>query len=146
MLLTWHQGESYPSDRTCSIPYDIDIPHSSWGQQAPTEFEIYANSEDSSAPTYRNSRTRQIAVLKLHMNKISRSALDAVGTSWKGLHRYYVLSGSVEAKYDSAMVTYTVKLAGKQTPPKKTLPPLETNLTCRLVGEIHDVVSVEYMD
>lgn len=30
-----------------------------------------------------------------------------------GYHRYYSVSGVIEAHYESAMITYTVKLGGK---------------------------------
>jgi hypothetical protein len=74
---------------------------------------IYANSVDSVAPIHMNKNTRQIATLELDPSKVPSYTKEAAGKTWMGFHRYYEVGGVIEARYDSALITYTAKLAGK---------------------------------
>jgi hypothetical protein len=65
-----------------------------------------------------NENTRQIATLELDLSKVPYYTKKAAGKTWMGLHRYYEVGGVVEARYDSALITYTAKLAGKIVQPQ----------------------------
>lgn len=92
------------------------------GHAPQTEIEIYANDDDVKPPIHLNTRTNCVATLSLDLNKIPQQIKQAAGKRRMGLHRYYCLSGVIEASYGSAQITYTVKLG----------------------GVTHDVISVRY--
>lgn len=112
--LTLSQGESYPEDRPSTIEYQCDIPVSGYGHEPQTEIEIYCN-DDSKPPVHVDSRTHCVATLSLDLNKVSSSAKRTAQVVRMGYHRYYSMEGAIEARYESAKITYTVKLGGKQT-------------------------------
>jgi hypothetical protein len=112
--LTSLQGESYPENRPSTIEYQCDIPVSGYGHEPQTEIEIYCN-DDPKPPVHVDSRTRCVATLSLDLNKVSSSAKRTAQVVRMGYHRYYSMEGAIEARYESARITYTVKLGGKQT-------------------------------
>ncbi|RCI08728.1 hypothetical protein L249_4681 [Ophiocordyceps polyrhachis-furcata BCC 54312] len=105
------KGQSYPEGRPSSIEYQCDIPVS-MGHVPQTEIEIFSNEEDATPPIHVNSRTRCVATLSLDLDKIPNAVKLAAGKTRMGCHRYYCLSGVIEASYGSAMITYSVKLGG----------------------------------
>lgn len=82
------------------------------GHVPQTEIEIFSNDEDAKPPVHLNSKTRCVATLSLDLDRIPKTAKLAAGKTRMGWHRYYCLSGVIEASYGSAMITYTVKLEG----------------------------------
>ncbi|PFH56756.1 hypothetical protein XA68_16039 [Ophiocordyceps unilateralis] len=105
------KGQSYPEGKPSSIEYQCDIPVS-MGHVPQTEIEIFSNEEDAKPPTHVNSRTRCVATLSLDLDRIPNAVKLAAGKTRMGWHRYYCLSGVIEASYGSAMITYSVKLGG----------------------------------
>ncbi|RDA89179.1 hypothetical protein CP532_0517 [Ophiocordyceps camponoti-leonardi (nom. inval.)] len=105
------KGQSYPEGKPSSIEYQCDIPVS-MGHVPQTEIEIFSNDEDTTPPVHVNSRTRCVATLSLDLDRIPNAAKLAAGKTRMGCHRYYCLSGVIEASYGSAMITYSVKLGG----------------------------------
>ncbi|KAL3954664.1 hypothetical protein ACCO45_010227 [Purpureocillium lilacinum] len=105
------KGQSYPEGKPSSIEYQCDIPVG-MGHLPQTEIEIFSNGEEGEPPVHVNARTRCVATLSLDLEKIPKSTMLAAGKTRMGWHRYYCLSGVIEASYGSAMVTYTVKLGG----------------------------------
>lgn len=75
---------------------------------------IYSNDDDAEAPVHLNSSTKYVATLSLDLSKIPRSVKRNAKKRRMGRHRYYCLSGVIEASYGSAKITYTVKLGGRQ--------------------------------
>lgn len=57
-----------------------------------------------------------------------------------GYHRYYSVSGVIEAHYESAMITYTVKLGGKYLD-NRGCKQFDTDFS---TGVTHDVINVRY--
>lgn len=82
------------------------------GHEPQTEIEIFSH-EDDVLPKHVSGTTKCVARLSLDLAKIPKSAKMAAGKTRMGWHRYYCLNGVIEAKYGSAMVTYTVKLGGR---------------------------------
>ncbi|PHH88276.1 hypothetical protein CDD83_7760 [Cordyceps sp. RAO-2017] len=105
------KGQSYPEGKPSSIEYQCDIPVG-MGHVPQTEIEIFSNDEDATPPVHINSKTKCVATLSLDLDKIPKTTKLAAGKTRMGWHRYYCLSGVIEASYGSAMITYTVKLGG----------------------------------
>ncbi|RDA91201.1 hypothetical protein CP533_4836 [Ophiocordyceps camponoti-saundersi (nom. inval.)] len=123
------QGQSYPEGKPSSIEYQCDIPVA-MGHVPQTEIEIFSNDEDTTPPVHVNSRTRCVATLSLDLDRIPNAVKLAAGKTRMGCHRYYCLSGVIEASYGSAMITYSVKLGG----PANDAPP--STLAAQLVENI----------
>ncbi|KAK9440314.1 phosphatidylinositol 3 [Metarhizium brunneum] len=104
------KGESYTEGIPTAIDYQCDIPVSS-GPVPQTEIEIFCN-DDPEPPIHCTSRTTCIATLALNLDKIPMSTKNAAGVTRIGNHRYFCLTGAIEASYGSAMITYKVKLGG----------------------------------
>lgn len=105
------KGESYTEGIPTAIDYQCDIPVSS-GPVPQTEIEIFCN-DDPEPPIHCTSRTTCIATLALNLDKIPMSTKNAAGVTRIGNHRYFCLTGAIEASYGSAMITYKVKLGGE---------------------------------
>jgi hypothetical protein len=105
------KGESYAEGTPTTIDYQCDIPVSS-GPEPQTEIEIFCN-DDPVPPVHCTSRATCIARLSLNLDRIPMSTKTAAGVTWIGNHRYYCLTGGIEATYGSAMITYKVKLGGE---------------------------------
>ncbi|KAG6018818.1 hypothetical protein E4U40_007739 [Claviceps sp. LM458 group G5] len=104
------KGQSYPEGLFAAIDYGIDIPVGC-GPSPQTEIEILCNDE-AEPPVHCTSRTRCIARLSIDLDRIPMSTKVAAGITRIGGHRYYCLTGAIEASYGSAMVKYRVKLGG----------------------------------
>ncbi|KAG5991554.1 hypothetical protein E4U43_004005, partial [Claviceps pusilla] len=104
------KGQSYPEGLFAAIDYAIDIPLGS-GPEPQTEIEILCN-DDPEPPVHCNSRTGCIARLSLDLDRIPSSTLQAAGVTRINGHRYFCLTGAIEASYGSAMITYKMKLGG----------------------------------
>ncbi|CAM1502083.1 Fc.00g040670.m01.CDS01 [Cosmosporella sp. VM-42] len=105
------KGESYPEGKPSIIEYQCDIPVM-LGHAPETEIVIYSNDDDIKAPVHLNPTTTCVATLTLDLNKIPKSVKRNAKKRRMGWHRYYCLSGVIEASYGSANITYTVKLGG----------------------------------
>lgn len=105
------QGQSYPEGTPTTINYQCDIPVSC-GPVPQTEIEIFCN-DDPVPPVHCTYGTACIATLSLNLDRIPMSTKTAAGVTRIGNHRYYCLTGAVEASYGSAMITYKVKLGGE---------------------------------
>lgn len=106
------KGQSYPEGKPSTIEYQCDIPVGT-GHVPQTEIEIFSNDEDETPPVHVDANTRCVATLSLDLDKIPKTVKLAAGKTRMGWHRYYCLSGVIEASYGSAMITYTVKLGGR---------------------------------
>lgn len=115
------QGESYPEGKPSSIEYQCDVPVM-LGHSPQTEIDIYSNNDDEKAPVHLNSTTRYVGTLSLNLGKIPKSVKRTAKKRRMGWHRYYCLSGAIEARYGSANITYTLKLGGKQNVPLSSDP------------------------
>ncbi|KAG6321069.1 hypothetical protein E4U44_005536 [Claviceps purpurea] len=104
------KGQSYPEGLFAAIDYGIDIPVGC-GPSPQTEIEILC-SDEPEPPVHYTSRTRCIARLSIDLDRIPMSTKVAAGITRIGGHRYYCLTGAIEASYGSAMVKYRVKLGG----------------------------------
>lgn len=82
------------------------------GHSPQTEIAIFSNDKDKRPPIHVDVNTRCVATLSLDLDKIPKTAKLAAGKTRMGWHRYYCLSGIIEASYGSAVITYTVKLGG----------------------------------
>lgn len=91
------------------------------GHVPQTEIEIFSNNDEGTAPVHVNKRTRCVATLSLDLDKIPKAAKLAAGKTRMGWHRYYCLSGVIEASYGSAMITYTAKLGGEPSQEQTTV-------------------------
>lgn len=60
-----------------------------------------------------------------------------------GYHRYYSMEGVIEATYESARITYAVKLGGKTLERINLGSGLPIDLS---TGVTHDMVTVRYED
>lgn len=107
------QGESYLEGKPSSIEYQCDVPVM-LGHSPQTEIDIYSNDDDEKAPVHLNSTTLYVGTLSLNLSKIPKSVKQKAKKRRMGWHRYYCLSGAIEARYGSANITYTLKLGGKQ--------------------------------
>lgn len=105
------QGQSYPQGTPSTIDYQCDIPVGT-GHAPQTEIEIFSHDQDATPPKHVNSQTRCIATLSLDLTQIPDQVKTAAGETKLGSHRYYCLSGVIQARYGPAMVKYSVKLAG----------------------------------
>ncbi len=95
------------------IPYQVDVPVSSSGVDPGEDSPIYVSDGD---PIHKDYSVRQIANLRIDFDKVPQAVKDKAGKAWKGRvipHRYYRLEGDYEATYDSAVITYQLKLAGE---------------------------------
>ncbi|KAG6005421.1 hypothetical protein E4U21_000201 [Claviceps maximensis] len=104
------KGQSYPDGLFAAVDYGIDIPLGS-GPEPQTDLEILCN-DDPEPPIHCNSRTRCIARLSLDLDRIPSSTLHDAGVTRLNGHRYFCLTGVIEASYGSAMITYKIKLDG----------------------------------
>ncbi|KAG5971234.1 hypothetical protein E4U55_001289, partial [Claviceps digitariae] len=104
------KGQSYPEGLFAAIDYGIDIPLGS-GPPPQTEIEILCN-DDAEPPVHCNERTGCIARLSLDLDRIPSSTFRAAGVTRINGHRYFCLTGAIEASYGSAMITYKIKLGG----------------------------------
>lgn len=82
------------------------------GHKPQADIEIFSNEVDDEAPIHISTTTKRVATLFLDLHKIPKSAKAAAKKKKMGWHRYYCLTGVIEASYGSAMITYTVKLGG----------------------------------
>ncbi|RFU77784.1 phosphatidyl inositol 3-kinase [Trichoderma arundinaceum] len=114
------KGQSYPEGKPSKIEYQCDIPVF-MGHKPQADIEIFSNDDDLEAPTHISATTKRVATLFLDLHKIPKSAKTAAKKKKLGWHRYYCLTGVIEASYGSAMITYTVKLGGESGPPPSTL-------------------------
>ncbi|KAK5991079.1 Protein kinase rad3-like protein, partial [Cladobotryum mycophilum] len=107
------KGESYPEGRPCTIQYQCDVPVL-LGHSPQTEINIFSHDGDGPVPMHVDSNTRLVATLYLDLHKIPKSVKAAAGKTKMGWHRYYCLSGVIEAHYGSAMVTYALELGARE--------------------------------
>lgn len=105
------KGESYVEGKPSSIEYQCDVPVM-LGHSPQTEIDIYSNDDDEKAPVHLNSTTLYVGTLSLNLSKIPKSVKQKAKKRRMGWHRYYCLSGAIEARYGSANITYTLKLGG----------------------------------
>ncbi|KAK7426780.1 hypothetical protein QQZ08_006680 [Neonectria magnoliae] len=105
------KGESYPEGKPSIIEYQCDVPVM-LGHTPQTEIDIYSNDDDAKAPIHFSATTRHMGTLSLNLNKIPIAVLRRAKQRRMGWHRYYCLSGVIEARYGSANITYTIKLGG----------------------------------
>ncbi|KAL7795830.1 hypothetical protein V8C37DRAFT_373579 [Trichoderma ceciliae] len=105
------KGQSYPDGKPSKIEYQCDIPVF-MGHKPQADIEIFSNDDDRKAPIHISATTKRVATLFLDLHKIPKSAKTAAKKKKMGWHRYYCLTGVIEASYGSAMITYTVKLGG----------------------------------
>lgn len=91
------------------------------GHKPQADIEIFSNDDDREAPIHLSGTTKRVATLFLDLHKIPKSAKSAAKKRKLGWHRYYCLTGVIEASYGSAMITYTVKLGGSfaRVPPSQ---------------------------
>lgn len=83
------------------------------GHKPQADIEIFSNDDDREAPIHiGGGTTKKVATLFLDLHKITKSAKSSAKKKKMGWHRYYCLTGVIEASYGSAMITYTVKLGG----------------------------------
>lgn len=82
------------------------------GHKPQADIEIFSNDDDREVPVHISATTKRVATLFLDLHKIPKSAKTAAKKKKLGWHRYYCLTGVIEASYGSAMITYTVKLGG----------------------------------
>lgn len=82
------------------------------GHKPQADIEIFSNDDDLDAPIHISGTTKRVATLFLDLHKITKSAKSSAKKKKLGWHRYYCLTGVIEASYGSAMITYTVKLGG----------------------------------
>lgn len=136
------QGESYPEGRPSTIEYQCDIPVSGNGFEPQTEIEIFCNDE-TTPPKHIDRTTRYIATLSLNLSKISNSVKQSARVTRMGYHRYYSMEGVIEATYESARITYAVKLGGKTLERINLGSGLPIDLS---TGVTHDMVTVRYED
>lgn len=102
-----------------------------------TEIDIYT-SNDKMPPVHADSHTRCVATLFLDLNRIPDSVKRTARVEKMGNHRYYAVRGGIEARYGSAMITYTAKLGGEFR---------STNFRAHAdldVGVTHDAIRVRY--
>lgn len=111
MLWFIRKGESYPEGKPSTIEYQCDLPVSGYGHEPQTEIDIYCN-DDARPPIHADSATRCVATLSLDLRRVSESVKRTAMITRMGYHRYYSLEGAIEARYESAKITYTVKLGG----------------------------------
>lgn len=130
------QGESYPEGKPSTIEYQCDIPVL-LGHMPQTEIDIYSNN-DKMPPVHADSRTRFVATLFLDLNRIPDSVKRAARVERMGNHRYYAVKGGIEARYGSAMITYTAKLGGESCS-LNTCGQADLDL-----GVTHDAIKVRY--
>ncbi|KAL6823063.1 hypothetical protein J3E69DRAFT_338625 [Trichoderma sp. SZMC 28015] len=105
------KGQSYPEGKPSKIEYQCDIPVF-MGHKPQADIEIFSNDDERDAPIHISGTTKRVATLFLDLHKIPKSAKTAAKKKKMGWHRYYCLTGVIEASYGSAMITYTVKLGG----------------------------------
>ncbi|KAI5464134.1 hypothetical protein BGZ63DRAFT_349688 [Mariannaea sp. PMI_226] len=104
------KGESYPEGKPSTIEYQCDVPVM-LGHTPQTEIDIYSNNDDTrEPPVHLNSTTRHVGTLSLNLNKIPVSVFRSARKKRMGWHRYYCLTGAIEARYESANITYAIKL------------------------------------
>lgn len=82
------------------------------GHKPQADIEIFSNDDDREAPIHFGGTTKRVATLFLDLHKITKSAKSSAKKKKMGWHRYYCLTGVIEASYGSAMITYTIKLGG----------------------------------
>ncbi|KAG9258601.1 uncharacterized protein F5Z01DRAFT_615130 [Emericellopsis atlantica] len=116
MLWFIRKGQSYPEGRPSIIDYQCDLPVDIHGHRPQTEIEIYCNDE-AKPPLHLDDYSRCVATLSLDLGRISNGVKRAAEITQLGYHRYYSLEGAIEAKYESAKITYTVKLGGQYSVP-----------------------------
>lgn len=115
------------------------------GHKPQADIEIFSNDDDQEAPIHMSGTTKRVATLFLDLHKITKSAKSSAKKKKMGWHRYYCMTGVIEASYGSAMITYTVKLGGLYIPH-----PLSTHLFELQIGSniskgvTHDVIRVRY--
>ncbi|KAL8409415.1 hypothetical protein RB594_007735 [Gaeumannomyces avenae] len=123
-MMNWFiiKGESYPENDVTKFDFVYNIPNSRLGMKPDKEMVIYCHSASTLLPVHRNKDTIKIAHLRLDKSRVSQKALKEVGRHWAGFHRYHRIAGALEVSYGSALIEYTVKLAGK----------------------VHDAITVDY--
>lgn len=83
------------------------------GKAPQTEIEVFVNNEEQ-PPRHLDANTRCIAVLSLDVMGIPTSVKRQASIQRMGGFRYFSIPGMIEARYDSAMITYSAKLGGKR--------------------------------
>ena len=111
MLWFIRKGHSYPDGKPPCIDYQCDLPVSGYGHQPQTEIDIFC-SDEADPPIHADSSTRFVATLSLDLGRIPESVKRTAMITRMGPYRYYSLEGVIEARYESAKITYVVKLGG----------------------------------
>ncbi|KAL8296766.1 hypothetical protein RB600_001999 [Gaeumannomyces tritici] len=112
--MNWFIVKSYPEIDVAKLDFVYNIPKSKSGKKPDKEMVIYGHSASTPPPVYKDGDTIKIARLRLDQNRVSQEALNEVGVHWTWFHRYHKIAGALEVSYGSALIEYTVKLAGLQ--------------------------------
>ncbi|KAH6604197.1 hypothetical protein Trco_007643 [Trichoderma cornu-damae] len=97
------KGQSYPEGNPSKIEYQCDIPVF-MGHRPQADIEIFSSDDDPGAPIHMSATTKRVATLFLDLHKIPKSAKTAAKKKKMGWHRYYCLTGVIEASYGSSSV------------------------------------------
>jgi hypothetical protein len=115
------------------------------GHKPQADIEIFSNDDDLDAPIHASGTTKRVATLFLDLHKITKSAKSSAKKKKMGWHRYYCLTGVIEASYGSAMITYTVKLGGLYILRSSSKYLFERQTGSNIsAGVTHDVIRVRY--
>lgn len=115
------------------------------GHKPQADIEIFSNDDDLDAPIHVSGTTKRVATLFLDLHKITKSAKSSAKKKKMGWHRYYCLTGVIEANYGSAMITYTLKLGGLYILRSSSKHSFELQIGSNInTGVTHDVIRVRY--
>lgn len=106
------KGESYPENRPSIIEWSFDIPVNR-GAKTGSSVTIYVNERDEEAPRHRNANTKRLGKLEIDLDRVNfRKKLFATKKLMGG-HWYNCFKCTIEARYESAWITYSLKMNGE---------------------------------
>jgi len=112
MFWFFTKGESYPENRPSIIEWAFDIPVNR-GVHTGSSVILYVNERDKRAPRYRNVGTKRLAKLEIDLNKINFRRKLFAPKRLMGRHWYHTFHCTIEATYESAWISYALKLKGE---------------------------------
>ncbi|KAF2497640.1 hypothetical protein BU16DRAFT_606211 [Lophium mytilinum] len=141
--MTWfiNKGNSIQENQTCKIDFHVyaDIQEGVKVQKC----TIFANDGDSTAPIHRNSNTTVLVNLSFDLDYLPHSELIKCEIKRHANGRlYYDVQGFVEARYGSAITTYTLNLNSEQG--SNSLIDAGLRVMCRKNSRYHNRRTVDY--